>query len=565
MKMQRVKIAMGLASFAVFYGAAMGQVDNLTIVLPEVATVGGVPSPSPLAAFGYDPVNDRMFVAGFSNGDQELRRVDNPTASSVAFQTQVFATSWLRFNRDNDLNLGGGSPTPSAMLLNPLPINLPGGGTLPAYSMAAITDAGAIVQSGSGATAVRFPEKSNKVYTYNLQQSVGPIATDVFTQRVTIADLQAATGAAVTETSNNIGRQPAWSGDGQSIYFIDTAVPFGGVWKLGAVTGAPVRLLATNTDLNTEPAVIASGGVDSIFFRGGGATGNVGGIDKITHDGTTTSARTVHVPASEIASFFEQPTSDMTSFSMASDGGGNLYFNNTATARRGIFRLDPEGRVVKVLGYEERRANFAPEASPSVNSNTLRMQIRSTTYTGNAGSFAVPQLMYTEASGVNHVAGAYLFRIGDFNRDDVVDQADIGLFKSALTLSSATPLSGIIAADQPKLRFDLNGNNVVSWKDVKILQQFYVFPDGDADMDKSVNLDDFTALAANFGLPGRLWTQGDFTGDELVDLNDFTTLAANFGATSPAGAARGSVPEPTAGALIGALCFMLRLRNRQFA
>ena len=53
---------------------------------------------------------------------------------------------------------------------------------------------------------------------------------------------------------------------------------------------------------------------------------------------------------------------------------------------------------------------------------------------------------------------------------------------------------------------------------------------GDADVDGVVNLDDFNALAANFGAPsGATWIQGDFTGDGRVDLDDFNALAANFG------------------------------------
>jgi hypothetical protein len=564
-----MKMKKSIAVLSVLIPAAMavGQVDNVVTIVPAAIAVGGVPSPSPLAAFGYDPINDRIYVAGFSNGDQELRRIDNVSAGAGTFQTQVFATSWLRYGRDNDLTLGGGSPTPSAILLNPLPINLAGGGSLAAYSTAAITDAAGLVQMGSGAGAVRFPEKTKKLYTYNLQQSVGPIATDVFTTRVTVADLQTAVGVPSTETSNNFGRQPAWSGDGQSIYFIDSGSTFGGLWKIGAAGGAPARILA-DTDVNTEPAVTTSAGVDTVYFRGGGATGNLNGIDKVTHDGTTTSARTVHVSAAAMADFFEQTTSDLTSFSMTSDSAGNVYFNNTATARRGVFKVDPQGRIAKVLGYEDRRAAFNGAGAGNPNSNTLRMQPRTTSFGTGSSAFAVTQILYNESSatnfaGANQIAGAYIFKTGDFDRDNDVDQTDIAAFKSALTLKAATPLSGTVVADQPKLRFDLNANNVVSYKDVKILQQFYVFPDGDADINKTVNLDDFTSLAANFGLSGKKWTEGDFTGDESVTLDDFTILAANFGLTSPADQAR-AVPEPAAfavGAIVCGLILNRRLRH----
>ena len=53
---------------------------------------------------------------------------------------------------------------------------------------------------------------------------------------------------------------------------------------------------------------------------------------------------------------------------------------------------------------------------------------------------------------------------------------------------------------------------------------------GDANFDGLVNLDDFNALAANFGAQsGATWQQGDFTFNGAVNLEDFNELAANFG------------------------------------
>jgi len=58
---------------------------------------------------------------------------------------------------------------------------------------------------------------------------------------------------------------------------------------------------------------------------------------------------------------------------------------------------------------------------------------------------------------------------------------------------------------------------------------------GDATRDESVNLDDFTALASNFGQTGRVFSQGDFDYNGNVNLDDFTILATQFGTTLPAG------------------------------
>ncbi len=53
---------------------------------------------------------------------------------------------------------------------------------------------------------------------------------------------------------------------------------------------------------------------------------------------------------------------------------------------------------------------------------------------------------------------------------------------------------------------------------------------GDANLNGSVTLPDFNALASNFGGSGLRWAQGDFNYDTSVTLHDFNRLAANFGA-----------------------------------
>jgi len=61
---------------------------------------------------------------------------------------------------------------------------------------------------------------------------------------------------------------------------------------------------------------------------------------------------------------------------------------------------------------------------------------------------------------------------------------------------------------------------------------FFAFA-GDANHDRTVNLDDFTALAAAFGTAGT-FSQGDFDYSGNVNLDDFTILASKFGTTLPA-------------------------------
>jgi hypothetical protein len=100
---------------------------------------------------------------------------------------------------------------------------------------------------------------------------------------------------------------------------------------------------------------------------------------------------------------------------------------------------------------------------------------------------------------------------------------------------------------------------------------------GDADMNFTVNLNDFNRLAANFGQTGKSWIDGDFNYDGTVNLQDFNRLAANFGLSAGAdgvvdpqdwAALSAAVPEPTAllllsgvPALAGMRCFPRRQRR----
>ena len=52
---------------------------------------------------------------------------------------------------------------------------------------------------------------------------------------------------------------------------------------------------------------------------------------------------------------------------------------------------------------------------------------------------------------------------------------------------------------------------------------------GDANFDGSVNLEDFNALAGNFGQQVPAWNRGDFNFDGVVNLDDFNLLAGQFG------------------------------------
>ena len=573
----RLSVLSAASAVALVGACAVAQAqDNLVEYIDAATATNG----APLGAWGYDPATDSAYVASFGAGGS-IRKITNATSGAAQVATvMVSEAQWNLYYRDGDPNTSAGTQVPGGLLLNPQAI---GSGTtsIAPYSRAWIIDAARVPAIGT-----IDPARSKRLYDYNLQMVMpnpnpGKIPTtppfydgrDVFTTKVTLADMNAAVGQPSNATSN-VSRQFAWSGDGQSIYFNDSSDPLGGIWKAGAQSGAVSRI-HTDPDILTEPAVKqVSPGADRIFFRGTSATGNTtDGIDYIEHDGTNTTAAATLISGQAVRDFMET-TATLSVTAIAADANGDLFFNVSGgsagtlmTQRRNVLRYDAQGRLSKVLAYNERDLFYTGEVGGASNptANVAKMQPRTATYAGASGTFELTQILYAELSQLNRVGGIWAFKAGDFDRDNDVDAADVALFKPELTVR------GQVVADTLDLKFDLTGNNAVDWKDVKTLQQFYAFPDGDANIDKAVNLQDFNALAANFGQAGRVWTQGDFNGDEVVNLLDFNILAAHFGqrAAGP-GVTPGdwanlaaAVPEPASAGTIGLFAAGLLLRRRR--
>jgi hypothetical protein len=77
---------------------------------------------------------------------------------------------------------------------------------------------------------------------------------------------------------------------------------------------------------------------------------------------------------------------------------------------------------------------------------------------------------------------------------------------------------------------------------------------GDANLDGTANIGDFSRVAASFNLAGG-WSNGNFNYDILVDIADFSLLAANFNQSIPAAlprAASASVPTGETRSVFGA-------------
>ena len=500
---------LALVAVAACSAIAASAQDVVTTIVPNANAVAGSAA---LATFGFDPTGPNggtIYSAGFGAG-AEIRRIANVDGTQVVTQ-MVALSAWTTFLKNGDPNNGGGQPLPNGLLLNPVAI-----GSAAPYTVAVVSD-------GAAATTVlgtRRNDLTQKIYTYNLGTGTG-----AFASLVTQAEMATAAGLAnplTSATGINISRQFAYSGDGQAVYIADStgAAAYGGIYRADLAAGTVSRLLV-DTDCNTEVAVLTSGATDTILLRGGGSTGNTGGIDRITFTGTgngTATTRTMHLSGATLADFLETSTTDIVTASMASGSDGSVYFNNTDSTpeRRGIFRLDSAGRLAKVVSHAERAATLG--GSP--NSSTLRMQPRAVTH---PNGFAVTQILYAESSPLNLIAGAYDFKTGDFDRDNDVDTADLALFKAAVGVRGATAVSA------GSYKFDLNGNNVVDWKDVKVLQTFVpTLLDGDANMDLTLDMADLDIIRDNYyttasGSAGKSWATGDFASlDPLA-----TTYATN--------------------------------------
>jgi autotransporter-associated beta strand protein len=508
-------------------GAASAQVDNLTTVLTTNWFLG-----SSLAAFSYDPTSDTMFVSAYGN-PALVRVTDVATAmqTGTSATPTVYESTLQLYYRNGNPDRGVTTPLQGGLLLNPRPL-----GVFPAYSLALVADGG---NTRFAASTTVDPAATKKFYRYNLQVAAIPgDGTDVFTTRATLADLQAASGA--TSTSNNLARQFAWSGDGQSIYFNDSSPAYGGLWKLGAMSGGPQRILDEG-DTASEPAVMTSSAGDRIFLSGGGSTGNVGGIDSVLHSGSSTAPRQAVVTAATLADFFEvsgtMPSQRITSLTTVGDDLYFVFYTNASGTKPesrtpGLYRYDATGRLSKVVNRTQRAATIA-----GVNLVVDRLQSRSVAVTGTAGSFAATQLLYREGGG-NVIAGATAFKPVDFNRDDQVTPADLVLFAPQVTVR------GQVKSAVADLAYDMNGNDTVDWKDVQIVQGFLDYvPDpalagrivpalpieADADLDGVVDFDDFLVMRANYGTTQLGFTQGDFNGDNQVSFPDLQPWINSYG------------------------------------
>lgn len=120
--------------------------------------------------------------------------------------------------------------------------------------------------------------------------------------------------------------------------------------------------------------------------------------------------------------------------------------------------------------------------------------------------------------------------LGDFDEDGQLDPDDI----DALSLEMRNGTND--------RSFDLNNSATLTAADLEVwVEQLAGTHFGDANLDGTVDFQDFVSLSAGFGENGG-WGQGDFDGNGKVEFEDFVALSGNFGQSATAVA---SAPEPS--------------------
>lgn len=468
----------------------------------------------------------------------------------------------------------GGNGAISSLQLNPAPLTIDvpiGGGntqsiTYPAGTIAFLTDRYSVVTEPGG---TRRYDATKLMYRYDLRQVTastsmlpdfataqfftgGPVFgslgtadwNDVFQPVVSELDLRNETGGT---GGDSFGRQIAWSTDGQSIYTVESSSSFGGIYRIDPTRSANdpdglTRIWADGESdsengliaMRSEPGVLHTTAYDyapsnpkvgdQIIVEGSLLGGNSGGVNVFVDDGANAlAAPDALFTEAEFRSFADYYAESTPRYiSIIADQTGDLYISEQQT--RLLFRYDTEGRFSKVFGERELDTFQSANASSTNNDVISKLSLR----TSDAAGFPLPEVIYADRE-VNAPVGVLAFLPGDFDRDNDLDAADLSAFAAALTTRNTQ-------VDDAFLAFDMNGNErafrdvdnegnpiirhegdspvIVDWRDVKILQEFALFPNGDTNFDFALDFTDLDTMSANYytvaGQNAETWTDGDF-------------------------------------------------------
>ena len=226
-------------------------------------------------------------------------------------------------------------------------------------------------------------------------------------------------------------------------------------------------------------------------------------------------------------------------------GLGRLEINNvdaqTLRINQGTVRMLPT--VVPARSGRVNRLMIAGDATP-----TAQLDLTNTAFVVDYTGTENTPFETIRAQIVSGYAGGAWTGNGIISSNANANQFGVA-YAEASSLQSVPPIFGTVDSDAVLLRYARYG---------------------DANLDGTVNLQDFNRLAANFGSADADWFDGDFDYNGAVNLQDFNRLAANFGQVAtgphvtPGDWARlaSVVPEP-AGVGVGAVGLALLAHRRK--
>jgi hypothetical protein len=278
---------------------------------------------------------------------------------------------------------------------------------------------------------------------------------------------------------------------------IDTAAPLAATPDLDTASDSGVSN-SDNLTNDSTPSFIGTvepGATVKIFAAGtlvGTGTANSSGAYSVTTSTLTNGIRSITATAT--------------------DPAGNVSAASSALSVT-IDTIAPTLALTPLFGFNAAphtlELRFSENVGPTVQAADLQVQNLSA-----GGTFAPGSVSYVAASN------AATFSFSGVSGGIAPGALPEGNFRSTVSANLISDLAG-------------NGFAATTFD--------FFFTNADANHDRSVDLTDFTLLAANFNQTGRTFAQGNFNYDSMVDLTDFTILASSFNKSlAPAAAASAS-------------------------
>jgi len=260
--------------------------------------------------------------------------------------------------------------------------------------------------------------------------------------------------------------------------------------------------------------------------------------------------------------------------------GSTLYIYGSAQAAVYTINFNVLANLAAGEGFGSVAANFTTSSGI-----TTPVQSDYTADTSSVWTFTLPgntqATVNNTYNGTNLVASIGPYTSADATRSAFAQSvsAPVGTMKfqwngttnNATVKLNDTTLDGVlnqISYSTVNLSTGVISGGAFSGGQIDV--QFVTPVLGDADLNGTVDFNDFVALSQNYGKTGG-WSQGNFLGDPTVDFNDFVALSQNYHKTWTTGLAPAtasvsaaiSTPEPASlGILaIGAASLLARRKN----